>query len=332
MSGSANPGPDLTVVVATGSGAWAVRMVVAALAAQTVADRIELVLRVDPGTEIGLLEPWLTRFAAWRVIDDEPVGIVDEATGLAALTAETEFVSIVEDHALPDADWAETMLAVARTHDDVGFGSGIANANPGSLLSHANYMLAYSQWSDHAPGGPTDWIAHHNCTFRTEALRNVDREIYPKLFNREGSIIRHLRDTGGTFRAVPEARIRHINPASWSSTWALRRNVGRFYGANRAEAEGWGPLKRGMYVLLGAAIPRLRYLRERHDIFARVPHLSEPRRSPALMLGLTMDAIGQMIGYLAGPGGSRALLERFEMDRAAHLGPEDRKMFYPDRP
>jgi hypothetical protein len=53
---------------------------------------------------------------------------------------------------------------------------------------------------------------------------------------------------------------------------------------------------------------------------------------PVLTLGLVLDAIGQMVGYLAGPGDSAAWLAEFEYDRLRHVSDGDRRMLDARRP
>ena len=48
-----------------------------------------------------------------------------------------------------------------------------------------------------------------------------------------------------------------------------------------------------------------------------------PRAFPALLLGLAIDALGQMLGYAFGAGASRDRLGHFEFHREKHLTAED---------
>ncbi len=50
------------------------------------------------------------------------------------------------------------------------------------------------------------------------------------------------------------------------------------------------------------------------------------RLAPLLLLGLTLDGIGQMMGYAFGAGGSRAQLSTFEFHRERYVNESDRRM------
>lgn len=320
--------PALTTVLVTPTGARYLRRTVQAMAAQTQAHRIELIIAA-PTAEMDDIAPLLPVFHSVRVHPVGPISNVDFAVGRAMPFARAPIIASIEDHAFPDADWAETLIAAYEGTDAVAIGSAVLNANPKSGLSWTNILLAYSQWSEATPEGPIGWISHHNGSFRREALEAFDPEEYWAWFTREGTIVRKLAEAGGTFHFAPAARVRHLNPSNLSSTFALRRDVGRLYAANRMRDEGWGIGKRAAYAALAPAIPALRYLRMRGEIFGRRAELSEIRHGPAMFLGLVFDALGQMIGYLGGMGGARERLATFEMDRLDHLDRRDLETFRP---
>ncbi len=55
------------------------------------------------------------------------------------------------------------------------------------------------------------------------------------------------------------------------------------------------------------------------------PHHLLPRVLPTLILGLTVDAMGQMIGYIKGAGNARQKLVHFEFHRERYLSRRDRE-------
>ena len=324
--------PALSVVLVTPGGPEAIRGTVRAMASQTVAERIELILVAPDESARDALAPLLAGFQSVRILPVGPIDNVDHAVGRALPHATAPIIASVEDHAFPDADWAETMLAAYATTDAVSVGSAMLNANPHAGLSWSNMLLAYGQWSEATPEGPIGWVSHHNGTFRRSALEAFDADEYWAWFTREGVIMQKLAAAGGTFHFAPMARVRHINPSTLGATARLRIDAGRLYAANRTRDEGWGLPKRLAYALLSPAIPALRYLRLRRDLFGRRPEVTERRHGPALVVGLLFDAAGQALGFLAGPGGARDRLATFEMDRISHLNAHDRAIFSPASP
>ncbi len=316
--------PLMSIVTVSATGDRSIRRTIAALAAQTIADRLEVILVAPDETVAAHLGRLPEAFAAFRIRAVGPVPDVDRAAAGAMPEATAPVIGSIEDHAFPDADWAEAVLTGFESEDVTMVGSAIVNANPRPGLSWSNILLAYSQWSEATPEGDIDWVSIHNGTFRRSALERFDPADYLDWFNREGEIVRRMGEIG-RFRFVPGARIRHINPSSLGATARLRIDAGRLYAAGRAEAEGWSRGKRAVYAGLGPLIPAIRYLRMRRTIFG--PALPERRYGPAMLTGLVFDGLGQMAGFLAGPGGARARLATFEMDRLQHLDAGDRRVF-----
>ena len=321
--------PAMSVILVTPTGPRFLRRTVQAMAAQTVADRIELiVVAPEPGAREALA-PLLAPFHSVIERAAGPIDNVDHAVGRAMPLASAPIIATIEDHAFPDADWAETVLEAYAGTDAVAVGSAMLNANPHGMLSWSNILLAYGQWSEATPEGPIGWVSHHNGSFRRAALEAFDPDEYWQWFTREGTIMQRLAANGGRFHFAPRARVRHLNPSNLRSTAQLRMDAGRLYAANRAEAEGWNPVKRAFYAALGPAIPLLRYVRMRRDLFGKSPDVTETRHGPAMLVGLGFDALGQMAGFLAGPGRARERLATFEMDRLDHLDAHDRALFAP---
>lgn len=330
MIAARGAGPELTVVLVCPGGRKALHRTLAAVAAQTIADRIE-VLIVTPDDDLEQQERLLLdRFHSARVVQQQPIANVDHVVARWLVQGTAPIVASVEDHAYPEPDWAERLLA---TYDDtcVAVGTAVENANPGFMLSWSNMLVAYGQWSASTPEGAIGWLPLHNCSYRKSALVPFG-ETLSDLFNREGEVLVRLRDEGGSFRYAPTARLRHLNPSSWRSTARLRFDAGRLTAANRWRAEKWGMGKRLVFGLLGPLIPLVRYRRMRGDLFGKSPDVTERKHGLALLVGLVFDGAGQIAGFLMGPGGARDRLSVFEMDRMSHLNAADSADFQPVLP
>lgn len=321
----------LTIVVTTGYDPKAAWMTLAAVAAQTIANRIELLFCVRPGSDVTPVRHLLEAVATYEVTDDMEIDTVEKCSARLSLRARAPYVAMIEDHAFPDPMWAETMVATfEETKADV-IGSGILNANPAGGLSWANFMLSYAHWSAANPEGPIDWVSHHNGCFRTALLQDLSADEVIEGCNREGTIISTLKSKGAKLYFKPDCRIRHINPSNLASTWQLRSDVGRLYAWSRAQNENWSVFKRFAYVVLAPVIPFLRYVRMRKEIFVQLPEIKESSHGFLLFIGLSFDAAGQMIGYIGNLGEVRERIGKFEMDRAMHLTSLDKQSLYPER-
>jgi len=341
--------PELSVVVVCERGLTGMAATLAALTAQTAADRIELIAvgpddaRMDPGA----LPPNHQRLGALRLLRLPAVTHVDHdlAPGVHAATAPV--VALIEDHAFPEPAWAERTLAAwhAVGPGVAAIGFGVTNANPRSGFSWANMLLAYGRWMPadqgaagaeapdtdtglpQAASGPTPvgWVAAHNVSLRRAALDPLLPRL-GELTGREGLFLRELRGGGHAFAHAVDARIAHVNPSTPWATAKLRTDAGRLYGARRADEGGWGFGRRLAYVLLSPAIAPLRFVRERATHFGGGQRAAlTPRVYPALYAALQCDALGQALGYALGAGGAPGRLATFEMDRARHVDAADRR-------
>ena len=322
--------PALSAVVVTPARFASLRRTVDALARQTVADRIELVV-VAPTREAAAEAEGYAAFHSVRIVPHGPIDNVDHAAAPGLLAGTGRIVSSIEDHAFPDPEWAERVLD-AWDGDYAAVGTVVDNANPDSALSWTNILIAYGQWRPGTPEGEIAWVPAHNVSYRRDALQPYANRL-PPLMGREGLLFREMMERGERFRFTGRARVTHINPSTLKATAALRFDAGRLYGARRASEGGWAPWKRGAYAALSPLIPLVRYKRMRAELFdGKQANVTERRFGPALLLGLVFDAAGQAMGYLSGAGGSAERLATFEMDRIQHLNARDRARFAPVEP
>ena len=319
--------PTLTVVLVCPTGRRTLHRTLTAIAAQTIAAQIEVLVASTDDDFDTAEQRLVSRLQSLRVFRQDGIANVDHAAARLLLLAQAPIVASIEDHAYPDPDWAENLLA---QYDEtcVSVGSAMLNANPNAALSWSNMLIAYGQWTEATPAGDIAWVALHNGTYRRSALEPFGDDLW-RLFNRESEVLVRMRDAGGTFRFAPNARIRHLNPSKLAATAKLRFDAGRLTAANRWRDEGWGWPKRLFYAALGPLIPFVRYRKMRGELFGKRPDVTEAKHGPALLIGLIFDGAGQIAGFLAGPGGARDRLAVFEMDRMEHLNQRDRRAFSP---
>ena len=314
---SAGPGPDLSVIVVVSPGAATMHRVLECLRAQTIRDRIELVI-------VDMQEtPLPDGFFGVTTVATAPEHTPETrlAAGIRAATAPV--LALLEDHAFPEPRWAESLLKAHRGSWSV-VGAVAMNANPDSLLSWTNFLLSYGKWSEPAKWGETQEVSVHNMSIKRAALADLDGDL-AGMFSREGGLLPRLRACGHRFYLEPGARYHHANPSLLSSTAELRFNAGRLYGARRSALGQWSVGRRLMYVAGAPLIPFVRLARLHRELFAAGRHRDlVPRVFPALLLGLALDAAGQMVGYLTGAGRSERTLAAFEADRVRHLTRRDR--------
>ncbi len=309
------PAPDLSAILVTPDRFHRLRRTVRYLRAQTVRDRIELVLVVPSAEALADRDPGeFDGFHGVRVVTVGPITdmIRAEAPGIHAASAPV--VALCEDHAYPQPDWAERILAAHRGPWAL-VGPAIVNANPNRALAWMNQLLSYGQTTAPARSGPREEMPTRNVSYKRDLLAAYGDRLGDRIA-RDGGLHDDLLAAGHRFYLEANARVSHVNETSWVGTISLRFHAGRLYGAERASRGQWTWIRRLAYVVGSPLIPLVRFRRLRRELFGEKqrPGLV-PWLYPAFIFGLLLDAAGQAWGYTFGPGSSRAVLAVAEQDR-----------------
>lgn len=119
-----------------------------------------------------------------------------------------------------------------------------------------------------------------------------------------------------------DASVAHTNFSLWSSWIPAQFFNGRLFAGLRARDKSL--LWRSMFIIGAPLIPLVRLAR----IWAGLPSTDLRahflRSTPALIVGLTIDGIGQLVGYALGAGNALDKVATYEVDRFAHVREQDR--------
>lgn len=302
-------GALLSAVVVARDGFAPIARTVAALRAQTIADRIELLVVAGPGAMADAGPEDLAGFARVEVIDVPPIADVDRASAAGLLRAGTPVVANLEDHVFPEPEWAEEVL---RGHAEgwAAMGGGMVNANPRTLLSWANVLISHMDEIVPVAGEATR-LSSHNAIYATAAVQAYGERL-PDLLGRAGGLMRELRSSGRRLGVHPPARFAHLQISRAAPLWRYRAQTGRNFAAARARHEGWSTRRRLLHVLAAPAVPALQTAR----IAGRVRALRlSPRVLPVVFALLVMTAWGEALGYARGAGRSLEELAELEVRR-----------------
>lgn len=322
--------PDLSVVVVFSRRFEVLKRTIAHLKAQTIADRIELVVVAPSAHAMWELDDNdLLGFHSVRVAVVGEITNVDKAGARGIEYCSAPIVAFVEDHAFPREDWAES---VVRSHaGDWGVvGTAIVNGNPGTGWSWANHLVTYAPWLPHAPPGEMSSVSRHNSSFKRAALDSLGSNLV-SAFGRDGALLSDLRKADFRIYLDTTTSIAHVNPSKPLTTLGLRFNAGRLFAHKRVSTGKWGWGKRAIYTLAAPVYPFIRLRQIWSQSLKHEPYRSLiPRVMPALSGALVADAIGQAVGYVAGPGRSVDTLADFEAERMPHLVVSDRTTLLTD--
>jgi hypothetical protein len=290
--------PRLAVILATDCYET-IRPVVQHLRRQTIRDQLEIVVVGERGRSLGLGHPELEGFARVAVVEVESLAPVGPARAAGVRAARAPLVFIGETHTYAHPTWAETMIG-ANAHPWVGVVPGFGNANPRSALSWAIFLLDYGQWLHLMPAREATVAPTHNCAF----TRQVLLELGPRLdwaLTQGDQLTLLLREGDHRVYFEPAARLDHLNVARWDP-WVRERFLGGRLLAGR-RAGRFSALRRMVYFCGSPLIPALLLARLRKVLRAAWSERQLPAGTiPALLAGGTISAVGEMAGYLLGPG------------------------------
>jgi glycosyltransferase involved in cell wall biosynthesis len=306
--------PVLSVVIVA-DAYETIRKTVRHLRAQTVADRIELVV-VAPDGELGLDEGELAELHSHRVVRVGDIRSLSWARAPGIRAAAAPIVALAESHCFPEPEWAERLLA-AHADGWAVTGPAVFNANPSTVVSWVNLLLDYGPWLGPTPGGELDDLPGHNSSYRRDLLLAFGERL-EKLLEAETIMHAELRAAGHRLYQEPGARAAHLNVTRTASWIGERFQTGRRFASARGYS--WPAWRRAAYAAGSPLIPAVRFRRLLRDL-ARTGTGRELRGYGYLLLAfaLGVSACGELVGYVLGSGDSMYALSRIELHKERHL-------------
>jgi glycosyl transferase family 2 len=312
--------PVMSVILPTPDEFETIRRTVDALRDQTIADSLELVI-VAP-TEISVDSSALAGFAGVQVVAAGPITSSNAARVAGIRVARASVIALAEDHCFPQPEWAASLVAGHRKGFAV-VGPVLDNANPRTAVSWANFLAEYGRWAG-ATAGEIEQLPGHNSAYGRDLLLQFGDDL-GQLMEAESVIQEVLRRQGGRLLLEPAARALHYNFSLWSSSVRLRFQGGRLFAGHRVRL--WNGLRRLLYLAGAPLIPLVRFRRllplaRKSD--CRVPLM---QLAPVLLALLVIDAAGELVGYLTGPGQAATVLASIEFHRDQHMTRADRSAY-----
>jgi len=303
--------PQLSVVLVAGSQRTRAQRVLDALAAQTAAAEIEVVVIDVSPPSLPPLDTSRVRTAYLRRPDIDRWGAA-RVEGVRAAGAAT--VAFIEDHCFPARTWAEILI---ETHREpwVAVGYAFTNANPRTYVSRSSMMARYGRFAHPCHGGPSRSLSGNNVSYKRQVLLQFGSALEDLL-----AIDFNLQELLGQ-RGVPmfvesRALAAHQNFTSIIDEGRTGHAYCRLLAARRAESQSWGAARRVVYGLaapLGAPVIRvarlLGGLSGRRQLWSTVA-----AGLPVIVIEYLFDATGESLGYLFGVGNAERETMRWELE------------------
>ena len=188
--------PELSVILVTPDSYATVRTTIRYLLRQHVLDRMELVLVAPREQDLQLDTKELSGFLAYQIVEVGTIQSIAYANTAGVRRARAPIVVLAEDHAFPAPGWGEALLK-AHQAECAAVGPVVRNANPRSIVSWADLLIAYAPWLYPGRAGRRDHLPGHNSSYKKEILLAYGSELEPML---EAESVLHwdLRQKGHT--------------------------------------------------------------------------------------------------------------------------------------
>lgn len=314
----------MSVIVISPDGYECVRRLVTHLHAQTARRELELVFVFPRAASGSMDDARLADFASTQLIRIDNLDSTAQARAAGVRAATAPVVVMTEDHSLPEPEWAGALIRAHR-EDWAAVGPAVVNGNSESLMSWANLAIEYLDWLHPVRAGEAKHLPGHNSAYKRDDLLFYGGELGEWL---EAESVLHwdLRARGRRVAMEPAARTRHYNFSKFSSTLALRYDVGQqFAGMCRAR---WSLARRWLYICGSPLIPFVRVARMvRQFLRPGRPARLLPALVPLCLFLLAVETAGAVVGYLAGPGGSSARIAKIDFHREDHMNQRDRELY-----
>jgi hypothetical protein len=292
--------PLLSVVCFASRHRERTRRCLAALGAQTAADRIELIL-LDSGDPADRPDPPPTLAAVSKELPAASSLGEARAMGIRA-ASNAPAVAFMSDHCYPEPGWAAALIdAYREPWAAVGYAF---RDSPGTTYgARAARIADHGQWlAGVTAGGAVDSISYGEASYRRDFLDGFGDSL-EWVLDSDFSLQSALHAQGLRMAVAPEAVITHDNLATVRANGQLSYHSSRLVGARHLHEGQRGAVRRALYALAApVAVPLLRTLRLVRDRRGVVPAGQLIAALPAIVIRNVYEGFGQAHGYLRGEG------------------------------
>jgi hypothetical protein len=284
--------PRLSVVVVPLGGEAEVARCLEALARQTFAGKIQIIVPCDE-TRAGMSQ--LHRcFADVEFLRLHGRRTPAELRAAGVRLARAEVVALTEDHCLPEPDWCARIL---HEHESphAAVGGAVEKRTPDAALNWAFFFADYLRYARPLEAGPAVHLTDCNVSYKRAALEEIGGAWSTEFH--ENVVHAALRERGGSLWLCPEVVVWQGRSFRFSTALWDRYAFGRLFASTRVEK---APLPRRLLLL--ASAPLLPLL-----LLGRILLLLKQKRRyrmtflralPQVVLLACAWAWGELTGYL----------------------------------
>lgn len=312
--------PALSVVLVTSDNFATIQKTVLLLRAQTVREKIELVLVAPSVAELNLPTNVVEVFASHQIVEVGDNQLIARARAAGGQAAKAPIVAYAEDHCFPAPDWAEKIID-APWNEYSAVAPRFCNANRRTAQSCAEYLLNFGTWDALDTSREMTILPWHNTAYKREVLCRYGDGLI-ELLKVEGELQNDITRRGERLYFESAARVHHLNMSDGRSVARDLWASGRLFGSRRAHL--WKPLRRVAYALLA---PLVFIARLRGQLAHLQRHAQANTESPVrvfrigalIMLGSLLHIAGEIVGVWRGEGGAAERKSEHETHRLRYL-------------
>jgi GT2 family glycosyltransferase len=288
--------PEISVVIASYDARETIGRALAALAASDTDVPFE-VLVVDSSGD-GTDELVAARFPHVVLVHSDRRLYPGAARNAGIARARGGILAFTDADCLVERDWV-AQVARAHARGFAAVGGSIANANPETRVSWANYFCEFVAW---LPAGRERPLAE-----APTACLSVTREAFERFgpflggtLCSDSAFCWRLVRAGEPPHFVPAVRVGHINVTSFRPYLARKWRHGRAFARVRAAEDRYGRVRCLARVVVAPAVPFVLFARTvRATTRARQFTRELARCAPLVFAGQAAWALGEAVSYAA---------------------------------
>ena len=292
--------PALTVVVPSVNGLGDLVGCLAALERQR--SDVDLEVLVADRCGAAVRDETRRRFPWVRILDAAPGTTIPDLRAMAFAAAKGRSVAVIEDHVLVPDGWARALVD-AQGDAEMVVGGAIENAAVTRLVDWAAFLCEYSHCIPPLPEGQSDWLPGNNVIYPRTLLARYDSALGRGQW--ENRLHDAMRRDGVPLVFRPQIKVGHKKHYTVREYVSQRYLYARSYAG--ARVAGASLARRVAYGAASTVLPPLLLFRTVSRVMSKRRHRAELVRSlPLLCVFVVSWAMGEMVGYVAGPGDSLA--------------------------
>jgi glycosyltransferase involved in cell wall biosynthesis len=296
--------PTLSVVIASVNGAEYLDACLAALSRQHGLVGAEVIVADCCGRSTADLVTRKYPHVRLYSFDERPTIPQLRAFGIARSSG--DLVVMTEDHCVPAEDWYERIVAAHAQQPYLAIGGAIENAATERLVDWAAFLCEYSAFVRPLARGVVHDIPGPNVAYKRAALGQIQDLLDAGRW--ENFLHARLEERGFELYRDPSVVVFHRKFFALGEFLSQRYHYGRGFAGMRVQAASiW---RKAAFVVGSPILPPVIMWRIGSRLFGRRRHrFVFVRAFPLLVLFTLSWALGELVGYVAGPGDSLARVE-----------------------